>query len=204
MNSAFGDKPEIQRAHLRALIRHNFGGNMLSFEGALDETVTPSLVDEGHARVDDVDTGHARLDDVDTGPSEPIMVQESPTGTAARMLELAAVTADRLVADAETEVEALVATARAKADAILATSRTEARQVAAELARRKEEQTAELDRERAMAMAGLAEEKAALEARIAVLRQMQNDHRSTMRDHLTEQLSLLDATMPEPPAAVAG
>ena len=33
---------------------------------------------------------------------------------------------------------------------------------------------------------------------------MESDHFSQMRHHLTEQLSLLDATLPEPPAAVAG
>jgi cell division septum initiation protein DivIVA len=167
---------------------------MLSFEEALDETVTPTLVEDGHARVDDVDTE----------PTEPITVQESPTSAAARMLELAALTADRLVADAETEAESVVTTARARADAILAASRTEAHQVAAELARRRDEQTAELDRERATALAGLADEKAALQARIATLRQMQSDYRSQMRHYLTEQLSLLDATLIEPPAAVAG
>jgi cell division septum initiation protein DivIVA len=166
---------------------------MLSFEGT-DETVTPSLAEDGCARVDDVDNGQ----------TDPITVQESSTSAAARMLELAAVTADRLVVDAETEAESLVTAARASADAILESSRAEAHQVAAELARSKEQQTADLARERAVALAELAAEKAALEARNARLRQMQSDHRRQMRDHLTEQLSLLDATMPEPPAPVAG
>jgi hypothetical protein len=30
---------------------------------------------------------------------------------------------------------------------------------------------------------------------------VQSDHRSQMRQHLTEQLALLDAALPEPPAA---
>ena len=102
----------------------------------------------------------------------------------------------------ETESESLVTDARARADAILESSRKEARRVAAELARSKEQQTAELDRERTTALAGLAEEKAALEARNATLRQMQSDHRRQMRDHLTDQLSLLDATVPEAPTAI--
>ena len=165
---------------------------MPSSEEELDEALTPTPVDDGHGRVDHVDTE----------PTDPTNVQESPTSAAARMLELAAATADRLVADAETEAESLVTTARATADAILETSRTEALQVAAQLARSRAEQVAELDRERATALAGLADEKAALEARIATLRRMQSDHRSQIRDHLTEQLSLLDTAIPEPPPTV--
>lgn len=164
---------------------------MLSFEET-DETATPALAEAGCARVDDVDTEQPN----------PITVQKSSTSAAARMLELAAVTADRLVVDAQTEAESMVTAARASADAILETSRAEAHRVAAELARSKEQQTAELNRERATALAGLADERAALEARNATLRQMQRDHRRQIRDHLAQQLSLLDATVPEAPAAV--
>jgi cell division septum initiation protein DivIVA len=167
---------------------------MVSCEETLGETVTPTQVEDGPGRADDAETE----------PSGPITVQESPTSAAARMLELAAGTADQLVADAQLEAESLVTTARARADAILEAGRTQAHKVAAELTRSKEEQTAELDRERATAMAGLADEQAALEARIATLLQVQSDHRSQMRDHLTEQLSLLDATMPEPPTPLDG
>lgn len=167
---------------------------MLNFEEAADETATPNLAGDGCVRGDDLATQQ----------TNPITVQESSTTAAARMLELAAVTADRLVVDAEKEAESLVTAARASADEILESSRAEAHRVAAELVRIKEQQTAELDWERATALAGLADEKAALEARNATLRQMQSDHRRQMRDHLTEQLSLLDATVPEPPAAVAG
>jgi hypothetical protein len=45
-------------------------------------------------------------------------------------------------------------------------------------------------------MTELTEEKAAVEAEIAVLRQMQSEHLSQMRHHLTEQLSLLEAALP--------
>jgi cell division septum initiation protein DivIVA len=189
----FCNNPDIQRAHWRTVNATTSGGHMLSFEGT-DETVTPTVAEDGYARVDDVDTEQ----------TDPIMVQESSTSAAARMLELAAVTADRLVVNAETEAESLVTAARASADAILESSRAEAHRVAAELARSKEQQTAEHDRERATALAGLADAKAALEARNAPLRQMQSDHRRQMRDHLTKQLSLLDATVPETPAAVDG
>jgi cell division septum initiation protein DivIVA len=167
---------------------------MLSFEQSLSETTTPTPVEDGNALVGDVDTE----------PTELITVQETPTSAAARMLELAAVTADRLVTDAETEAGSLVTDARARADAILEASRNEADQVAAELASTKEEQAAELDRERATALAELNDERAALEAEIATLRQMESHHRSQMRHHLTEQLSMLDATLPEPPAVFAG
>jgi cell division septum initiation protein DivIVA len=167
---------------------------MLSFEQRLNEIATPTPVEDGNALVGDLDTES----------TQPITVQETPTSAAARMLELAALTADRLVTDAETEAESLVNVAQARADAILEASRNEADQVAAELARTKEEQAAELDRERATALAGLSDEKAALEAQIATLRQTESDHRSQIPHHLTEQHSVLDAILPEPPAVFAG
>ncbi len=166
---------------------------MPSFEQALGETATPTPVGDRNAPVDDVGLEeHA-----------PITAEETPTSAAARMLEVAAVTADRLVSDAEMEAESVVTTAQARADAIVEASRDEADQVAAELARSKEEQAAELNRERVTAMTALSEEKAAIEAQIAMLHQMESDHRSQMRHHFTEQLALLDAPLPEPPAPVA-
>ena len=165
---------------------------MLSIEQVLGESAPPTPDQEGNALVDAVTTE----------PTEPI-TEEAPTSAAARMLELAAVTADRLVADAETEAQSLVTGAQAKAEGILEASRNEAEHVAAELARAKAEQVADLDRERAMALAGLADEKAALEAQVATLRQMESDHRSWLRAHLTEQLSMLDEGPPQPLAAVA-
>ena len=50
----------------------------------------------------------------------------------------------------------------------------------------------------------LAEQRTGLEAQLAALRQQQDDHRTQMRRHLAEQLSLLDRVMPEPPAAITG
>jgi len=148
--------------------------------------------------------GNTLVGDVDTEPTGPITVQETTMSAAVRMLELAAITADQLVTDAKAEVASLVTLAQARADVIGETSRNEADRVAAELARAKDEQAAALDCERATALAGLADEKAALEAQIATLRQMEIDHRGQMRHHLTEQLSLLDTNLPEPPAVVAG
>jgi cell division septum initiation protein DivIVA len=162
---------------------------MLSTEEALEETTTPTLVEDEHDGVDELDVDP-------TEPTGPVLVQESPMSSAARMLELASITADQLVADAKAEAESLVTTAQAKADEILEASRSEADQVAAELTRNKDEQTATLDQERTTTLAGLAEEKAALEAQIASLGQQQSDHRSQMRQHLNEQLSLLDAAAP--------
>ena len=172
----------------------------MNFETTLDEITTPTL--DEHPPVDDVETPSA--EPITDQTTEPVPDQESPTTAAARVLELAAVTADRLVADAETEDESLVTTARESADAIGEASRTEAQEAAAELARTKEQQTAQLEQERTTALSGLADEKAALEAQIATLRQIQSDHRSQLRDHLNEQLSLLAAAVPELPAAVAG
>ncbi len=142
--------------------------------------------------------------DVEAESTGSIRAPETPTGTAGRMLELAGITADRLVTDAQTEAESLVSVAQARADAIMEATRAEANQVAAELARTREEQAAELDRERATKLAELRDEKAALETQIATLRQMESHHRSHLRQHVAEQLSILEATLPEPPAVYAG
>jgi len=188
----FRDKQGID-AHTSVQQTDYIGGKMANVEETANESVASPVADSGSAQVDDVATA----------PKQPTTVHEGRT-EAARILELAAMTADRLVADAETEAKSLVTAARADADATLEASRTEAQRAAAELARSRDEQTAELDRERATALAGLAEEKAALEERIATLRQMQDDHRTQMRDHLNEQLARLDATMPEPPPSILG
>lgn len=127
--------------------------------------------------------------DQDLSKVPPTEVDETQTSSVARMLELAGITADRLVNDAGSEAEALVSAAQAKADAILAASRKEA-----------EEQSAALDRERVTALAQLSEEKAALEAQVAALRELDKRHRDQMRQLLTEQLSVLDADLPEAPA----
>lgn len=153
-------------------------------------TATPGAV--GEAPVPETDA------EVSNRPTGRTTVEESPTGAAARMLELAAVTADRLVADARTEAESLVAEAATRAEALAEASRDEAARAAADLARTRDEQTAELDHERSTALAGLADEKAALEAQIARLRQLDSDYHSQMRRQLTEQLSLLDTIRPEP------
>jgi cell division septum initiation protein DivIVA len=163
---------------------------MLSFEDVSDDTVTSTPVADGHDRIDEPEPGNSAH-------------QDRPADAAARVLELAANTADQLVVNAQTEAAGLVTTAQAQAEAILQASRNQAQHVAAELSRTKDEQTAELDRERATALAGLAEERAALQAQIDQLHQVQSDHHSEMRRHLTEQLALLDSRSPEPPAADA-
>ena len=167
---------------------------MPSFEQGLTETERSTSVEGGNT------LGSHGVSE----PTELIMGQRTPASAAARMLELAAVTADTLVTDARNEAESLVTGARARADAILEESRTEADQVAAGLARIKREQAADLDLERASARAELGEEKADLEAQIATLREMERLHRSHMRQQLTEHLSMLDATLPEPPAGFDG
>ncbi len=167
----------------------NVGGIMLG-EDALDQSITATPAEDGRGGTDDLESG----------PTAPITQDGRSADPAARILELAAMTADQLVTSAETEAESLVTTARAEADAILGASRNQANQVAAELSRSRREQAAELDRERAAALAGLADERAAIERQIARLRQIQSDYGSELRRHLTAQLALLDATMPKPPA----
>jgi cell division septum initiation protein DivIVA len=164
---------------------------MLKLKPTPVEAVPPATIEDEPAGIDDATAQPAE-------PAVPTAVQDSSTSPR-RLLELAAVTADRLVADAHTEAESVVSSARAEADAILAASRTGADRIATEIARTRDEQTAELARERARALAGLVEEKTALEEQIARLRQLQSDHRRQLRDHLSEQLSLLDAAVPEPP-----
>ena len=154
------------------------------------------------------------VDEMDpTTPGEPELVlvedvpaeaTESPFDAAARMLELASATAERLVGDAEAQAASLVATAQTSAEALADASRDESERVSAELARTREEQVAELERERAEALDGLAEEKVALEAQIASLRAAESDQRHLMRQHLTQHLSMLEASESEPQDVVAG
>jgi hypothetical protein len=66
------------------------------------------------------------------------------------------------------------------------------------------DQAAGLDRAPATALTELSDEKAALDAQVATLRQMESHHRSQMRHHLTEQLSMLDTTLPEARAVFPG
>ena len=119
----------------------------------------------------------ALADVVDLQSTAPRTGEEAPPSPAARMLEVAAVTADRLVAEAEKDAESLVATAQAAADEIAEASRNE----------------------RALVLDRLAEEKAELEAQIATLRETETEQRRQMRSHLAEQLALLDATTVEQP-----
>ena len=102
---------------------------MPSFEQDRQETASATPVEDRPARAGDVEAEVQLL----------IMDPESPTGAAARMLELAGITADRLVTDAQTEAESLVTVAQARADAILEAAHNEANEIAAELARTKEE-----------------------------------------------------------------
>ncbi len=147
---------------------------MLRFEETVEGSEESAPVEFDDARLDDVNADS-------TDVSGPAAVVESPTGAAARMLEVAAVTA-----------EEIVAVAQAHAEAILEASRQEAHEAAAEL-----------DRRRTTTLAGLAEEKAELESQITTLRSLHDDHRSQLRRHLTQQLELLDHTTSDSSAAEA-
>lgn len=158
---------------------------MLRFEETVETAETPAPVEDEDAQLADVPTDTETGTDTDTDTdtetgSAEAPVQESPTGAAARMLEVAAATA-----------EEIVAIAQAHAEAILEASRQQALEAAAEL-----------DRERTTTLAGLAEEKAELEARITTLRSLHDDHRSRMRRQLTQQLDLLEHAGPERTADV--
>jgi cell division septum initiation protein DivIVA len=169
---------------------------MLKFEDAVDEAVAP-------VAGEDEDAQDSRATETHTDPMQPVAVDESPTGAAARMLEIAAATAEELVAKAHTDADSLVTTAKAEADAILEASREQAQKTETELTRDREQQAAELDQERATALAGLAEEKAELESQIASLRSLQDEHRTHMRRHLEQQLEQLDLVAPDSPVADA-
>lgn len=121
-------------------------------------------------------------------PSQPLDVTGSHDGErressvyAARLLERAAVNADQLVAEAETAAESMVSAARIEAEQLLAAGRAEAERV-----------TVEIDQHRTRVLAEVEDIKAGLEARIERLRQQENDNRSRLRRHFTEQLAQLD------------
>lgn len=101
---------------------------MQTFERDRRETGTATPVEDRRALTGEVDA---------EGATGPAIASELPAGAAARMLELAGITADRLVTDAQTEAESLVSVAQGRADAILEATRAESHQVAAELARTK-------------------------------------------------------------------
>lgn len=124
---------------------------------------------------------HAVAESFDAGRMSPSTPEASRPTSAARAMELAAVTAQQLLTDARAEAASLVSAARATADETAETSRKEAAETKAQLDRTKAE----------------------LEDEIASLRQMATDQRSQMRRLLTEQLASLDKTRFEPPAVAA-
>lgn len=127
------------------------------------------------------------------------MAPIAPTGDAARMLELAGITADLLVTDAQTEAESLVTVAQARADAILEATLAEASLVAAELTRTREEQGAELDRERATTLAELRDEKAALETQISTAATTPPNHSQCSRQRCPSRTLWTPANAGEQP-----
>jgi F0F1-type ATP synthase membrane subunit b/b' len=107
---------------------------------------------------------------------------EETTDTTAPPAREGRTSAARVLELAATTADQLVADAKTEAESMVEAARADAGVVRQEL----------------------ADERAALEAQIAALHQLQADHRTQMRRHLTEQLSLLDAVMPEARAAVTG
>jgi DivIVA domain-containing protein len=101
---------------------------------------------------------------------------------AARLLERAAVNADQIVAEAQNAADSLVSAARVEAEQLLAASRTETERAAVEI-----------DEHRTKVLTEVEEIKSGLEARIASLRQQEDDNRDRLRRHFTEQLAQLDA-----------
>jgi len=66
--------------------------------------------------------------------------------------------------------------------------------VHSELEQTRAQQTAELDRHRTTVLSELAERQAALEAELARLQQLEQDHRNRMRSYLTQQLAQIEPT----------
>jgi len=142
----------------------------------------------------------ARMQLADAGPErgQPDGSRRDSSVAAARLLEIAAVTADQLVADAEAEVGSLMSASHAEAEELITASRAEAERVAAELARGQEQQAAELDQHRATVLAEVADRKAVLEAKVERLRRLESEHWKRLRFHFAEQLALLeDDALPE-------
>lgn len=103
------------------------------------------------------------------------------TRAAARLLEIATRNADELLAEARTEAASIVSMAQTDAD-----------RVRAELDQTRAEHDTELDRHRTTVLGDLSERQAALEAEIARLRQLEEDHRNRMRTYLAEQLAQIE------------
>jgi len=158
------------RTHTERRGRTHIGDSMSSSEHFSDAVTGPQSKDT-----------HAVAEVFDAGPMSPSTPEVSRPTSAARTMELAALTAEQLLTDAKVEVASLVSAARATADETAETSRKEVAEVEAQLART----------------------KADLEAEIASLSQMATDQRSQMRRLLTEQLASLNKTPFEPPAVPA-
>jgi len=91
---------------------------------------------------------------------------------AARLLELAANNADELLGEAKEEAASIVAAARADADQLTASARTEADNILA---------TAQTEAEQ-------------VNAEVARLQELEQEHRDRMRSNLTQMLEQLDRT----------
>ncbi len=137
---------------------------------------------------------HTR-DDSDARPSTSPGADGGAEGwqAAARLLEMVATEVGAWRAEAEREAAAIVAAAHAEADQLVRAARTEADQVA-QGARAEADQVVQGARAEAARVqeeiTGIRERH---DAQIAHLRQVEVDHRTRLRTHLTEMLERVDA-----------
>jgi len=75
---------------------------------------------------------------------------------------------------------------------VLVAAHGEAERVHAELEQTRAARSAELDRHRTTVLGDLTERQAALEAEVARLQQLGQDHRNRMRSYLTQQLAQIE------------
>jgi cell division septum initiation protein DivIVA len=146
----------------------------------------------------------ARMHLVDAGieRGHPDGNRRESSVAAARLLEMAAVTADQLVADAKAEAGSLMSTADAEAGQLIRASRCEAERVTADLAQGREQQAAELDHHRITVLAEVADREAALRAKVETLRRLEREHRNRLRCHFAEQLAQLEDDEDDSPAVL--
>jgi cell division septum initiation protein DivIVA len=119
--------------------------------------------------------------DAEVGAPTPGEVQvQTPSHTpaadssaaAARLLEIAARNADQLLSEAQAEAETTRASARDEADQLVTEARAEAERIRAELEQSRSQANDE----------------------IARLRETEQEHRATMRQHLREMLAKVEPT----------
>jgi len=159
------------------------------------QSVGGTLTKEEHgASAGDGTSAVARMFEIATRNADELLGEAR--AEAASIVAKAQSDADQLTASSQAQADQLRASASAEADRVLAAAHAEAERVHAELEQTRAEQNAELERHRTTVLGDLAEQQGALEAEVARLEQLEQDHRDRMRSYLTQQLAQIEPTTP--------